>query len=592
MEYHKIKSVAKVVEVKGQGLTDKVLNTMGTVADIVGGTLGPGGSPVLIERQEYGLPNIITKDGVTVFRSLGFTDPVAHCIMEAARDASVRTANEAGDGTTTATVLANAIIKYTMQFCKANPSVSPQKVVRVLQKMYRDVVEPTIAANATQVGLEGETRDILYSVAKVSANGDDELAAAVLQCYDIVGDNGNVTIAEISGPSRYEVEAIDGYPMPVGYEDSCGRYYPNFINDAGTSQTKLENPLFFLYHGKVVDFQTLLPVLSDVNQHWEQNGGSHNVVIVATGFSDQALGHMALNFPAAGTLNVFPLIVPMSPLSNGQQGFLEDLAAITGAKIFDPISAPAETAKVEDLGCGVSLFECGRFRSNIIGKRDEVLILERVDILQKQLDNAESRLEASILQERIGKITGGIAKLKVIGSSSGELKERRDRAEDAVCAVRGALKHGAAPGGGWLIHRIVAALLQRVENMDPGEVQIVAQVLIMSLGAPVVRLLSNLGYSTQEISDIAGKSAYHALTGNVVFNGYTHEFEDAFAAGVYDSIPAVREAIKNSLSIASLLGTLGGAVVFPRDSEFERSEARDTADFNRNAGINPADERA
>jgi chaperonin GroEL len=592
MEYHKIKSVSKVVEVKGRGLTDKVLNTMDTVANIVGGTLGPGGSPVLIERQEYGLPNVITKDGVTVFRSLGFTDPVAHCIMEAARDASVRTANEAGDGTTTATVLANAIIHNTMAFCQANPSVSPQKVVRVLQGLYRDVVEPTIASNATKVELEGETRDILYSVAKVSANGDEELANAVLQCYDIVGDNGNVTIAEISGPSRYEVESIDGYTMPVGYEDSCGRYYPNFINDAGSSQTKLENPLFFLYHGKVIDFQSLLPMLSQVNQNWEQSGGSHNVVIVATGFSDQALGHMAVNFPAPGTLNVFPLIVPMSPLSNGQQGFLEDLAAITGAKIFDPISAPPETAKVEELGMGVSLFECGRFRSNIIGKRDEVLILERVDILQKQLDSAESRLEASILQERIGKITGGIAKLKVIGSSSGELKERRDRAEDAVCAVRGALKHGAAPGGGWMLCRIVGALFDKAASLDEVERRILYSVLVPSLEAPIERLLSNLGYSQTEIENVFGDIFAAAVGSNVVFNGYTLKFEDAFAAGVYDSIPAVRESIKNSLSIATLLGTLGGAVVFPRDSEFERSEARDTAEFNRNAGINPADERA
>lgn len=579
VSYHKVKSVPKVVQTESTGLSSKVLETMRLVSEIVGATLGPGGRPVLIERQEYGLPNIITKDGVTVFRSLGFEEPVSHAIMEAARDASVRTANEAGDGTTTATVLSYSIIENMFRSCKSNPRLSPQKVTRDIGSAFSSFVEPELLKLSRKVELNDEGRDTLLKVAKLSANGDSELAQKVMECFDLVGDAGNVTIVEESGHSAYEVERIDGYPIPNGYEDCAGRYYPQFINDQGTNQVKLDKPVFVLNYGKITDIQSLVPMLMKINSAWEQQKCGHNVVIVATGFSDSVLGHLAMNFPIAETLNVYPLLVPMSASPTGQLDFLEDLAALTGAKVLSNLGKSLDSATVSDLGyLDNGAFEASRFRSNIIGRKDDILILERVAVLEKRLKNAISLLDATILQERIGKVSGGIAKLKVIGPSTGEVKERRDRAEDAVCAVRGALKHGYLPGGGWGLVRAI----HLIEDKAPDHVK---DVLREALSAPVKRLLSNAGLSKTDaeevFSHIYESNSPHSRQ---VYDALQQKFVDADEVGILDSTPAVIEALRNSISIATVLGTLGGSVVFPRDKEFERREAKEAHDYLRNTG--------
>ena len=221
MEYRKTKSASKTILCKGPKLEDVVQKTLQTIASIVGGTLGPGGRQVLLERQEFDLPPLITKDGVTVCRSLGFTSPVQQCILESVRDASIATSNTAGDGTTTTCILAESTVRYTKEFCLKNPKVSPQKVVRTLQKCFKTEIEPLIKKLAVMADLSTpEGRQILKDVATVSANGDKELADAVMDCFDLVGDDGNVTLAELSGPSGYEVERVEGYPITTGYEDS------------------------------------------------------------------------------------------------------------------------------------------------------------------------------------------------------------------------------------------------------------------------------------------------------------------------------------------------------------------------------------
>jgi chaperonin GroEL len=567
VSYHKVKAVPKLVSTNRSGLGKKVLSTMETISEIVGSTLGPGGRPVLIERQEYGLPNVITKDGVTVFRSLGFEDSTSHCIMEAARDASVRTATEAGDGTTTATVLAYAIMKKTAEMCTENPTLSPQRVTRDINKFFKDVIEPTIQGMSTSISIED--RDTLVKIAKLSANGDEVLAQKVLECFDLVGDAGNVTIVEESGPSGYEVERIEGYPISTGYEDSCDRYYPSFINEQGTASVKMDKPLFILNYGKITDIHSLFPLFAILN-----DSDVSNVVVVATGFSDQVLGHLAMNFSQGGTLKVYPLIVPMSPSPTGQLDFIEDLAAITGGKVLSNLGKTLANATEKDLGfLPNGSFEATRYRSNVIGIRDEILVIERVDVLQKRLAVAGSKLDATILQERIGKVSGGIAKLRVIGPSTGDVKERRDRADDAVCAVRGALKHGYLSGGGKTLVKLATTLEFPSKH--------VCDVLGPAFIEPVRRMLNNAG-----LDDDAAKAVVKKLADEPtkVFDALEMEYVEPLEGGILDSTPAVLEAIRNSIAIATVLGTLGGAVVFPRDKEFERAEAKEAHDYLRNAG--------
>ncbi len=576
--FRKVKSVAKDVYPKTKILEAKVLSTMKIISDIVGRTLGPGGNPVLIERQEFGMPNLITKDGVTVFRSLGFANSVDHAVMEAARDAAVRTATEAGDGTTTATILSEAIVRYTNLYCSKYPKISPQKIVRTIENIFRKYLEPKIRSLAiTEI-----TDDLLKSVATCSANGDQELASAVVECFDIVGDDGNVTILEKTGPSGYLVEPLKGYPIAgVGYEDCCRRFFSVFINDKANNRVFLEKPIFLLYYGQINEIQTLLPILIELGDQWNRDKGApHNVVIVASGgFSESVLGQLTLNWQQSDTMNVFPLLVPRQPVNNGDMHFLEDLQAITASPIYDPINRPIEQAKPEELGPPLEYFEAHRYRSNIVGIADEGLQMARVEEIRQQLKNPEGELESRILNERMGKITGGIAKLTIVGSSAGEVREKRDRADDAACAIRGARRHGCLPGAGWTLVRLAN---QEIPELNDKESSIFNEVLVPALMTPVKRLMSNAGLNDEEVRDRIDICVKNIGTNDtMVWNGVDDVFVDAMEAGIIDSTPAVLEALRNSISIATLLGTLGGVVVFPRDVELERKEATDTMDFLR-----------
>lgn len=613
MEYGKVKSVAKVVVPRSEKLTKKTLDTMRSIAEIVGATLGPGGCPVLIERQDHGLPNLVTKDGVTVFKSLGFTDAIQHSIMESARDAAVRTVGEAGDGTTTATILAESIVRKTHEYIQKHPRVSKQRVVTTLEKCFTDDIEPFIRKVATPADVTKKAgKALLRSVAKVSANGDEPLADAVMECYRLVGDTGNVTIVEQSGPSEYKVERIEGFPIPMGYEESCAKFMGMFTNDAANGRAFLDRPLFVLYHGVLTEVQTMYNLLYRLQTAWQNIPGSQhheeskprldspNVVIVATGFSEAVLGTLAANMVEPQSVNVVPLLAPRSPVMNGELHFLEDLAAVTGGTVLDPMSKPMDGVSEDfsELGHADS-FEMYRYRSTVVGHADPDEVAFYADSLEALIANAESEFDKRLLQERLGKVTGGIAKLKVVGSSNGELKEKRDRAEDAVLAVRGAMKHGCLPGGGWALLALAFMLASKEKEVKES---IIDEVLVPALIEPLRKLFANVGMTEEEAakvmaemeSDIvrfAGAKSLKAPKSAKVYDALEGRFVDAFEGGVLDSTPAVLEAVRSSLSIATLLGTLGGVVVFERDNELERRESTANNEFVRNANVNEANER-
>ena len=333
------------------------------------------------------------------------------------------------------------------------------------------------------------------------------------------------------------------------------------------------------------------------------------MVLFAVGFSESVLANLASIFVNGSNINVLPVVIPKTAILNSEKHFLDDIAAVTGSEIFDPITNPLSNANIEDLGnlkkevqtvnnldvevyvpMGVKAFECGRYRSAVVGHCDEDILLEQIESVEKAIPNAESELDTRYLQERLAKLSGGIAKLKVVGSSNGELKERRDRAEDAVCAVRGAIKFGAVIGGGWTILRI-AKELQDGEN-DEITKSIVDEIINPSLLTALGVLFQNAGLDETEQSAKVTKSV---LAGDpekaFVTDISTGQCVSALKAGILDSVPALQEALKNAISISTLLGTVGGVVVYPRDRELEIKEARDTSEFNRMAQSNMADER-
>lgn len=474
--------------------------------------------------------------------------------------------------TTSSTLLTFAITDNMFAFCEQHPKYSPQKAVRRVKKVLKDIVLPYIESRSVKI--TEENKELLRMVAKISANGDGEMADAVIQAFEEIGfgDASHVTIREMTGKSGFKVERIDGFPIPIGYEESIGKLHTVFINDQANLRCYLEKPLFLLFDGHINDIVNILPIINGLGKKYVEDMDSDykNLVIVAHGFSEAVLTNLAYNFADPGTINVLPLITPKAQFANSQQQALLDIAAFTGAKVFG-IKDQIQTATLNDLGAGMESFECYRFRSTVVGDPDPTNIEVRADELKKMKENAESNAESIFLEERIGKITNGIAKITVFGGSNGELKEMKDRVEDAVCAVRSTISHGALPGGCRIGIDIAHKLTMELEEGDPAR-----EILMPSLMQLPQKLLDNAGYNSEEIQEILKKLIENP---DLVYDVENETFGKAEELGLFDATKAVSESLSNAASIAGVLGTMGGIVFEPRDDVFERSEAKADSEF-------------
>jgi len=573
MAVKKVKSPAKMFSSDVDNLERVVVKTMNKIERIVGSSLGPGGRNVIIESELPGIPNKNTKDGVTIFRSLGSQNAYEHLIIEQTRDAAVQTVNEAGDGTTTATIISSALIKNIFEFCKNNKKYSPQKITRLISRILKEDIVPEIKKSSIKI--TQKNMKLLEKVAKISANGDDEMAKAVISAFEEVGygSSSHVTIQELSGPSGYNVELVEGFPIEKGYEESIGKFHSAFINDQAHQRCILEKPLFILFDGTINDPVQVQQILSAIGEQYVSGNSDYkNVVIVAHKFTDTVLTNFAFNFSNPNTINVVPLATPMTPMVNGQLHFLMDLSAFTGAKIFD-MTNPLSEFTENDFGDGMEKIEIYRFRTTIVGDSDPTNIEVRAEDLKTLLKQSESKIEKQLIEERLGKLTRGIAKLQIYGSSNGELKEKADRAEDAVCAVRAAITDGCLPGGCRMLINLALHLQEK-----HGDDAVVSDIIGPSLFYPFFKLLDNAGYNQDEVNEILQRMVADR---KVVYDVENGEFGDAKKLGLLDATKAVEQALKNAVSIASVMGTLGGIVAFPRDSELENQEFRDQMDFQR-----------
>ena len=578
MTVKKTKTPAKMYCSDPSQLQDITSVTMDEIANIVGSSYGPGGKTTLIESDYPGIPNKNTKDGVTIFKSLGSSDPYKHLIIEQTRDAAQRTASEAGDGTTATTIISSSLVKNLFEYCKNNRKESPQRATRVLNKISKKELIPSIKEQSITVDLDNQ--HLLKKVAQISANGDEEMADAVMDAFDKVGfgESSHVTIQELSGPGGFDVSLIEGLPIAIGYEESIGKMHTAFVNDKANQRCKLDKPLFLLFDGQVNDLISFLPLIEHLGNKYVNEGNSDfsNLVLVAHGFSESVLTNLAFNFSNPNTLNVVPMATPMTNIKNSRLEFLYDLAAFTGAKIFDMTNSVAK-GSLEDLGNDMELFEFYRFRTTIVGDPSDLNIEERAEELEKQLENAASIAEKLDLEERLGKLTNGIAKLKIYGASNGELKERHDRCEDAVCAVRSAIKHGALPGGCRVLVNLVLNLNSEYTE-DHRDYALVQQVLIPSLMEPLRKLLDNAGYNLEEIEKIITD---YFMNSDKVYDIENMEFGLPEDLGIYDASMAIIQAIENSISIASVMGNLGGIVCSPRDNQLELQAWKEEQSFRR-----------
>jgi chaperonin GroEL len=572
----KPKSVGKIALPRSKAISRRVLETLRKTAEIVGSTLGPFGQAVLLERPETNLKPIVTKDGVTVFKHIGYEDAVEQVVLEAARDAVVRTAQEAGDGTTTATILSYAIAKHASEVTEKNRRFSPQRVVRAINALV-PLLEDEI--KKMSITVDGNNYDdILHKVATLSANGDSEMAGVIMSAFDMVGEEGNITISEEYGLPGYDLKKFEGFTIEKGYEESCENFYSSFINDPSNSRIYIEKPIFFLFDGNLNEPNTIISSAQFIHSHFEQNpdAAPKNIVLVAHSFTKAFLQWAAVNF-VHGQIKVIPVKCPQTIVQNSQSHFLHDVAAFTNGVVFNPLSKPIQQATLDELIRGKSdAFEAGRYRSTIIGSPDISAVEFRVSELKRAMENPESSYDKQELEVRTAKLTCGIAKIKVVGPSQVEIREKKDRAEDAWCAIRSSSRLGALPGGCWTLVQLSKKLAEweilfKLESPDKA---VAASILKAAFLKPVEVLYSNAGYELSEIEDIVHQMMEkNHLTFDLQEGKWVNRTE------ILDSTAAVLEAIRNSISISTMLGTLGGLVVFKRDSSIDSKDSMDLQDF-------------
>lgn len=548
------KSKAKNITSNRNDIKKIVEEAMERMATIVGATLGPGGRPVLIERGD--LAPLVTKDGVTVARHLGVSNAEANLIIDAAKEICLNTAKQAGDGTTTAIVLANAITKHGLKFLQDNPKYNPQRMVNELNQLYNDVIIKFLKDNAKKISTEEE----LISVATISANGDTQIAKASVEAVIAAGEDGTVLVEESQDPT-IKVETMDGFIVTSGLRD-LGSIGPAFINDKTNQQSKMDNGIVFLYDGTIND----LKVMSAIQTALE--GGSElygmPIIIFAHGFADIVLDKCAKSTKSGYT--ILPVKTPMGGYANSRTMFLHDMSAYTGGFVFDPVNI--ENGVISDDGShGFGRFvraKVNLYEGLITSEVSAEVIDARVSELKAIAEVAPSEKDKMHIKASIGKLTGGVSTIWVGGGSELEAREKKARVEDAVEAIRSAIAEGIIPGGCG-VHLVLADIIANHKDYKESW-----SIMVEAIRAPFAMLLSNCGEDVDQVwEEIRSSVVGRTTPPNLIFDANKHELVDPMVAGIIEPAKVCRVSVGNALSVASLLITLGGLVVVPRDSGLE-----------------------
>lgn len=550
------KSKAKNITADKGKIKEVVHGTIDKMATIVGATLGPGGRPVLIERDS--LSPLITKDGVTVAKALGVDNAEANIIIDAAKEICLKTAKEAGDGTTTAIVLANAITKHGLGFLENNPKYNPQRMVNELQDLYSSLIIPFLKGNAIPV----KGRDELVHVATISANGDKAIAVAAVDAVMSAGEDGHVLIEEAQG-NQLKVETMDGFIVTSGLKDigAVGRV---FINDKTHQQVKMDRGLVFLYDGTLNDLK-VPGAIQQAIEGTELYGLP--IAVFAHGFADTVIEAFAKS--SKGGYTVVPVKTPMTGVANSRSSFLLDMSAYTGATVYDP--GTIDNFINTDATSGFGAFDnakIGMYESVVQAVPDSERIDSRLAELKHLMEVSPSDFDKMHIKAAIGKLTGGISTIWVGGGSELEAREKRDRVEDAVEAVKSAIAEGIVPGG-CAVQLTLSQMISLHPNKKPSW-----DIMAQALSEPFQLLLNNCGENVEEvwptIEPYIRESAQNKNLSKMVFDANQHILVNALDVGIIEPAKVCRVTIGNALSVASLLTTLGGIVVSPRNAGLEQ----------------------
>jgi chaperonin GroEL len=512
----------------GVDAREKIRRGVDTLADAVKVTLGPLGRNVVIERS-YGAPTI-TKDGVTVAKEITLEDKLENMGAQMVREVASKTADIAGDGTTTATVLAQAIFREGNKFVTAG--ANPTELKRGIDKAVAAVVE-TIKKNSSPVSDKKE----IQQIATISANSDEAIGDLIAQAMERVGRDGVITVEEARG-MQDELDIVEGMQFDRGYLS------PYFVTNQEKMETVLENPLLLIVEKKVTNMKSLLPILEQVAKT------GRALLIIAEDVEGEALATLVVN-RLRGVLNIAAVKAP--GFGDRRKAMLEDIAILTGATLIsEDIGLKLETIQLTDLGTAKRVVLTKDNCTIIEGCGDNHAIKGRVAQLRTQIENCSSDYDKEKMQERLAKLAGGVAVIKVGAATETEMKEKKDRIEDALHATRAAVEEGIVAGGGVALIRAQHA----VETLKlEGDQQLGMQIVRRALEEPLRVISANAGY---EASVITNK--VKSETGNIGFDAKKGEYVDMVKTGIIDPAKVTRSAIQHAASIAGLLLTTEATV--------------------------------
>jgi len=507
----------------GDSARAKMLTGVNTLADAVKATLGPKGRNVVLDKS-FGAPRI-TKDGVSVAKEIVLADKFENMGAQLLRDVASKAADHAGDGTTTATVLAQAIVVEGTKLVAAG--MNPMDLKRGVDAAVTAVIENLKSQSKKVSG------DDVAKVATISANGDASIGAIIAKAMDTVGQEGVITVEEAKGLET-ELETVKGMQFDRGYLS------PYFITNPDKMQCDMKDALILVTDKKISNLEQLLPILEPVAQ------GGRELLIIAEDVEGQALATLVVN-KLRGGLKVAAVKAP--GFGDRRKAMLEDIAALTGATVMsEEVGMTLENVTMEHLGRAGSVTLTKDHTTIVDGSGDKAVVDSRCAQIRKQIDETSSDYDKEKLQERLAKLAGGVAVIKVGGSSEIEVKEKKDRIDDALAATRAAVQEGVVAGGGVALVRAIAAL----ENVKTANRDQVAGVDIIrrAIEMPIRTIAKNAG---EDGAVVAGK--VKEGKGTFGYNAATGEYGDMVAMGIIDPTKVVRSALQDAASVAGLMIT-------------------------------------
>ncbi|ACL62859.1 chaperonin GroEL [Methylobacterium nodulans] len=505
---------------------ERMLRGVDILANAVKVTLGPKGRNVVLEKS-FGAPRI-TKDGVTVAKEIELADKFENMGAQMVREVASKTSDVAGDGTTTATVLAQAIVKEGAKYVAAG--MNPMDLKRGIDLAVAAAVKD-ITGRARKVASSEE----IAQVGTISANGDKDIGQMIAQAMQKVGNEGVIT-AEEAKTAETELDVVEGMQFDRGYLS------PYFITNAEKMIAELEDPYILIHEKKLSSLQAMLPVLEAVVQTGKP------LLIVAEDIEGEALATLVVN-KLRGGLKVAAVKAP--GFGDRRKAMLEDIAILTaGQMIAEDLGIKLENVTLPMLGRAKRVRIEKETTTIIDGAGEKADIEARVAQIKAQIEETTSDYDREKLQERLAKLAGGVAIIRVGGSTEVEVREKKDRVEDALHATRAAVEEGIVPGGGTALLRAKAAVAAL--NSDNSDVQSGIRIVLKALEAPIRQIAENAGVEGSivvgQISDNTGSETYG-------FNAQTEEYEDMLQAGIVDPAKVVRTALQDAASVAGLLVT-------------------------------------